>query len=112
MLTWPARRWIAGLLVGAATYLLLGGSAGDAVIVTSVLFGLFCATYVPSRQPSDPPTARLGVLGAALAAVAVPIVPAAAVPGLALLAWALVRRLRGEAALCLLPPPHHEESRV
>ena len=103
-----------------------------ALLITSVLSGMLAATYVRSRQVPDEGTARRGALGAALAYVAIgcpvcnklvllavgstgavqyvaPVQPYVAIVGIALLAWALVVRLRAEAA-CSLPLTQETES--
>ena len=98
--------------------------AWPALLVAAALSGLLLATYVRPPGPADPAdqvSARTGVTGAALTFFAVgcpvcnklvlvllgtsgamqwfaPVQPVLAVAAVGLLAWALLARLRGEAA--------------
>jgi hypothetical protein len=97
-----------------------------ALAVTAVLGGLLAATYVRTGSPADG-TAKLGGVGGFLAYLAVgcpvcnklvllalgtsgamqwfaPVQPYLAAAGIALLAWALHVRLRGEVACRVTPP--------
>lgn len=99
-LTWSLRRWVAALIVGGATYLLLGlvtavipnpvfgrsipptDWAAGVLLITSVLTGLLVATYVRNDGPApvrpavvepmaDGRQAKRGAIGAALAYFAI-----------------------------------------
>jgi hypothetical protein len=99
--------------------------AWPALVAAAVLSGLVLATYVRAGDSVDPVSARTGLAGAALTFFAVgcpvcnklvlvllgasgamqwfaPVQPVLAVAAIALLAWALRSRLRGEAA-CRVP---------
>lgn len=157
LLTWPARRWLVAVLAGVGTFAMLGLAtavvanpvfgrsiaptpwAMEVLVATSILTGLLTATYVRrdggglAPQGADDRPARGGLIGGALAYVAIgcpvcnklvllalgasgavrvfaPIQPYLAMAGMLLLGWALYVRLGGEASCAWAPPPAPEES--
>ncbi len=147
--TWPVRRWLTALLVGAASVVVIGIPtdlidnpvfgrevpptwwAWPSLLVSSALAGLLVATYVdtPKDGATDAAT-RGGWAGTALTFFAVgcpvcnklvllalgtagaltwfePVQPLLQVAAVALLAWALRKRLLGEMSCPTTPEEVH-----
>ena len=153
LLTWRPRRWLAAVLGGLATFVLLGVTtavipnpvfgrsiaptdwAMEVLVITSVLSGLLFASYVRNEaralEPADKGS-RWGTAGGLLAYLAIgcpvcnkvvlialgstgavqffaPVQPYLGAIGIAVLAVALIVRLRGEL-VCSLPGRPRAES--
>ena len=146
VMLWPAKRWVAAIAVAVATFFLIGLPTavianpvfGRAVgvtswsmpvlITTSVLSGMFFATYVRMDAViTDENSAKVGSIGGFLAYLAVgcpvcnklalialgstgaiqyfaPVQPYIGAAGLLLLMYALRKRLVNESQ-CALPKP-------